>query len=97
MNTILPQELKDRLENGELLHIIDVREAEEVANRMIPGAKHIPLGQLSERYKEIPESEEAILVCRTGNRSSKAYEYLVSLGYNRLKNMTGGMMAWENI
>lgn len=97
MNSILPQELKERLENGELLHIIDVREDEEIASGMIPGAKHIPLGQLPERYKEIPQSEEVILVCRSGNRSSKAYEYLVSLGYHHLKNLKGGMLAWENI
>lgn len=93
--TIHPSEIKERLQRGETLNIIDVREDEEVAAGMIPGAKHIPLGQLPARYGEIPQTGEIILVCRSGNRSGRACEYLHMLGLQGLKNMVGGMLAWE--
>jgi rhodanese-related sulfurtransferase len=95
MNTILPSEIKNRLAAGESLNIIDVREEEEVAQGAIPGSRHIPLGQLPERYNEIERTDEIILVCRSGGRSSRAYEYLQMLGITGLKNMTGGMLAWD--
>lgn len=97
MNTIMPSEIKNRLSQGEALTVIDVREDEEVASGMIPGANHIPLGQLPDRHNEIVKSGEIILVCRSGNRSGKAYEYLESLGFTCLKNMTGGMLEWEKL
>ncbi|MNJ00409.1 molybdopterin biosynthesis protein MoeB [compost metagenome] len=62
---------------------------------MIPGAVHIPLGELPSRHEEIPQTDEIILVCRSGNRSGKALAYLESLGYKGLKNMTGGMLEWS--
>jgi rhodanese-related sulfurtransferase len=96
MNTILPSELKARIQQGEKLHIIDVREDEEVAMGMIPGAKHIALGQLPERHNEIPRTGEVIMVCRSGNRSGRACEYLEMLGFDNLTNMTGGMLAWDH-
>lgn len=97
MNTINPEEIKKRLAQGDALYMIDVREDEEVASGMIPTAIHIPLGQLPDRHKEIQRSDEIILVCRSGNRSGKAYDYLQSLGYTGLKNMTGGMLVWEKL
>jgi rhodanese-related sulfurtransferase len=95
MDTILPHEIRKRLDQGEVLNIIDVREAEEVAAGMIPGAKHIPLGDLPVRHSEIPVQDEIILVCRSGGRSSKAYDFLTTQGYKGLKNMTGGMLEWD--
>jgi rhodanese-related sulfurtransferase len=91
---ITPDELKVKLNNGEHPAIIDVREAEEVAEGMIPGAIHIPLGELALRQNEIEQTEEIILVCRSGNRSQRAYEFLEAQGFTRLFNMTGGMLAW---
>ncbi|NQX57560.1 rhodanese-like domain-containing protein [Paenibacillus qinlingensis] len=96
MDTILPSEIKARLAQGEHLTLIDVREDEEVAEGMIQGAIHIPLGQLPERLSEIPQVEEVILVCRSGNRSGRALGYLEANGYKGLKNMTGGMLEWED-
>ena len=97
MQTISPAELKQRIENGEKLDIIDVREPEEIALGMIPGAKSIPLMQIPDRLSEIPQNGETILVCRSGNRSSRAYEYLEAQGFKGLKNMTGGMLEWESL
>ncbi|OXM85908.1 rhodanese-like domain-containing protein [Paenibacillus rigui] len=97
MQLITPRQLKDRLEQGESLIIIDVREDDEVAQGMIPGAKHIPLMQIPDRLSEIPQQEEAILVCRSGNRSGRAYDFLAAQGYSKLKNMSGGMLEWETL
>ncbi|MCP3771826.1 rhodanese-like domain-containing protein [Paenibacillus sp. MZ04-78.2] len=97
MHTITPQEVKQRLENGEKLTIIDVREPEEVALGMIPGAKHIPLMEIPQRHGEIPQHSETILVCRSGNRSGRALEYLEAQGFTGLVNMTGGMLEWEQL
>lgn len=96
MDTIQPSEIKTRLAQGEKLVLIDVREDEEVAEGMIQGAIHIPLGQLPDRLDEIPQAEEVILVCRSGNRSGRALGYLEANGYKGLKNMTGGMLEWED-
>jgi rhodanese-related sulfurtransferase len=88
-----PNEVRRRLELGEKLHLLDVREDDEWESGHIPGAKHIPVGSLKERHKELDPSEEIIVVCRSGNRSALACEYLASLGYN-VVNLQGGMLAW---
>ncbi|MFY0544704.1 rhodanese-like domain-containing protein [Brevibacillus sp. H7] len=92
---IHPVDVKERLKRGEKLTIIDVREDEEVATGKIPGAKHIRLNELSHRYKEINPDEETIMVCRSGNRSGIACDFLYAMGYRNVKNMMGGMIAWE--
>lgn len=93
---ITTDEVRHRLERGEALNLVDVREPEEVALGMIPGALHIPLGELPYRYGEIPPDQEVILVCRSGNRSGRACEYLQALGYGGVKNMAGGMLDYGN-
>jgi len=97
LDTITPKEVKDRLMNGEKLNIIDVREDEEVAEGMIPGAKHIRLGDLPMRLSEIEQNGEIIMVCRSGRRSERACEYLEHMGFNGLKNMVGGMLKWYEL
>lgn len=92
---ILPFDVKERLKKGEKLNIVDVRENEEVVTGKIPGAKHIRLGDLQERYKEIDPNAETIIVCRSSNRSGVASEFLVNMGYRNVKNMVGGMSAWD--
>lgn len=91
---ITPEEIRAKLERGEALNLVDVREHEEVLQGMIPGARHIPLGELPDRIAEIPKDQDVILICRSGNRSSRACDYLQHMGYTRLKNMTGGMLAY---
>lgn len=97
IQTITPAEIKARLANGEKLNMIDVREDEEVAAGMIPGAKHIRLGELPDRHGEIERTDEIILICRSGNRSNRACQYLHSIGVPNLKNMNGGMLEWDNL
>lgn len=91
---ISAQELAERLERGEELYIVDVREPQEWEEGHIPGAKHIPLGQLPERFRELEEEREWFVVCRSGGRSGLACELLSEYGYNAV-NMTGGLLAWR--
>jgi rhodanese-related sulfurtransferase len=96
-DTITPEEVKRRLAAGEKLNIIDVREPDEVAQGQIPGAVNVPLSEFEERTGDIAHTDEIILVCRSGNRSGRAQQYLASLGIQGLRNMTGGMLAWEQL
>lgn len=94
MKEISPKELEQKLNNGQVLNIIDVRETEEVAEGKIPGAVNIPLGLIEFRKQDLDRSKEYVLVCRSGGRSGRAAEYLEGQGY-LVVNMTGGMLAWE--
>jgi rhodanese-related sulfurtransferase len=94
IQSISTTDLRKRLSQGEQITIIDVREAEEVAEGMIPGAIHIPLGEIPSRYNEIQQKEDIILVCRSGKRSQKAYEFLQAQGFKNLFNLDGGMLQW---
>lgn len=91
-------ELKERLDRGDRLTIIDVRELNEweIGNLEEYGAKLIPLGTLPERLDEIPRDEEIVLQCRSGARSGKALAYLQEQGYERLHNLRGGILAWSD-
>ncbi|MCA0971278.1 rhodanese-like domain-containing protein [Halobacillus litoralis] len=94
MKTIQPKEVEQKLNQGENLNIIDVREDDEVAEGMIPGAKHIKLGTIDERAGELDSSKSYIMVCRSGGRSGKATQILEQKGLD-VTNMEGGMMSWE--
>lgn len=95
--TISVEQLKERLDAGEKIHLIDVREDEEVAQGMIQGALHMPLGQVPQRLDDIPREEEVIFICRSGYRSDQACQYLSSLGFTGTTNLVGGMLAWVNL
>lgn len=90
---ITPNDLKTKLENGEKLDIIDVREEEEVEEGMIPQAKHIPMGEIPDRIEEFDKEKEYIFVCRSGRRSENVCLYLQDIGFNVI-NMVGGMLEW---
>jgi len=92
--TITAEELKARLDADDKPYMIDVREDEEVAQGMIPGAIHLPMGQIPGRMGEIPQDGEVIFICRSGNRSGQVCEYLRMMGYDSPVNLTGGMLAW---
>jgi len=71
-----------------------VREQNEIAGGRIHGARHIPLGEILQRTDEIEKEKEHIIVCRSGNRSGLASEWLQERGF-KIKNMTGGMSEWK--
>ena len=90
------EELKERLDKGEALNLIDVREEYEFDEFNI-GAKLIPLGDLPERLEEIDawKDQEILIHCRSGARSGRAKEYLESEGFSNVRNVLGGMLAWQ--
>jgi rhodanese-related sulfurtransferase len=90
------EELKVRLDKGENLNLIDVREEYEFDEFNI-GAKLIPLGELPDRLEEIEawKDQEILIHCRSGARSGRAKEYLASEGYTNVRNVLGGMLAWQ--
>lgn len=91
---ITPEDVVKRLQNGEEITVIDVRESGEVAAGKIPGAKHIPLGQLALRKNELDKDKSYIITCQSGNRSKAACGILEALGY-KVEDMIGGMKTWS--
>jgi adenylyltransferase/sulfurtransferase len=91
---ITATELKQRLDEGEDLPIIDVREPHEWAICRIEGAKLVPLASLSERLHEFDSSRTYVMQCRSGVRSAKAIAQLRKAGFRRLLNLKGGVLAW---
>jgi rhodanese-related sulfurtransferase len=97
MTNISPQEVKQRLDAGEKLHLIDVREPYENAEFNI-GGKLLPIGKIQTMQTEDIDdlkNEEVILYCRSGNRSGIAAMVLDQLGFTNTKNLAGGMLAWQ--
>ena len=92
---ISPQEVEEKVTKGIGVQLIDVREPEEYASGRIVGSKLIPLSNFVERTNEIDAEEEVICICRSGNRSAKACEYLSFIGFNNVNNMDGGMLEWK--
>ncbi|MDF2789112.1 MAG: sulfurtransferase [Neobacillus sp.] len=90
---ITPEELKKKLEQGEKLELVDVREDEEVAHGMIPGAKHLRMGDIPANLDYFDKEKEYIFICRSSARSGNVCYYLQEQGY-KVRNMTGGMLAW---
>ena len=96
MQAVSVEEIKTRLDAGETLHLVDVREASEHAEFNI-GGQLLPLGRVRmldtdpiDGWKEM----EVICYCRSGNRSGQACMILESAGFTNVKNLTGGMLAW---
>jgi len=97
MENITVEELKRRLDAGEKLHIVDVREPHEKADFDIGGVL-IPLGQvLSMQIDEIEDlkDKEVIVYCRSGNRSGQACMFLDAMGFKNTRNLVGGILAWQ--
>ena len=97
MEEITATELKQRLDNGDDIQIIDVREPYEYEIGQIPNSKLIPLGQVLNRMNEIDPDRETVMHCKMGGRSAKAIEALQRSGFiGRLFNLKGGITAWSN-
>ncbi len=94
MKEITAEEVQQRLENGEALNLIDVREVIEVRSGHIPGIINIPLGLLEAKLPDLDKKKPYIMICRSGGRSFQATAFLDSLGYD-VTNMVGGMSAWK--
>ncbi|MEJ2597696.1 MAG: molybdopterin-synthase adenylyltransferase MoeB [Anaerolineales bacterium] len=94
---IEPVELQERMQargDGNHLRLVDVREPHELEISHIEGAKLIPLGQLASRLPELDSAEDIVLFCKSGTRSARALELLLSAGFRKVKNLKGGINAW---
>jgi adenylyltransferase/sulfurtransferase len=91
---ITARELSDRLKRGEKVRLIDVREPHELEISYLEGADLFPLGTLAARLSELDSAQEMVVFCKSGTRSARALELLVSAGFRRVKNLKGGINAW---
>jgi rhodanese-related sulfurtransferase len=97
MDEISATELKQRLDKGDDLQIIDVREDNEVAVARIPNSVHIPLAQVLNRMNEIDPNRETVVHCKMGGRSARAIDALQRSGFTgKLINLKGGIIGWSN-
>ena len=97
MEEITPTELKQRLDNGDDIQIVDVREDNEVAIGRLPNSIHIPLGQILGRMKDIDPNRETVVHCKSGGRSARAIEVLQRSGFEgKLMNLKGGILGWSD-
>jgi sulfur-carrier protein adenylyltransferase/sulfurtransferase len=87
-------ELKRRLDRGDTVKIVDVREPNEYQINRIPGSQLIPLGDIPKRYEELDPNEEIVVQCKSGVRSGKAADFLRSVGFKRVLNLKGGILDW---
>jgi len=87
-------ELKRRLDRGDKLTIVDVREPNELQINRIPGSLHIPLGDIPKRYNELDPDAEFVMQCKSGVRSGKAADFLRSVGFKHVLNLKGGILDW---
>lgn len=97
MEEITAAELKRRMDAGEDVQLIDVRQPDEFAFAKIEGAKLIPLGDIMRRMDELDDSRELVLQCKAGGRSAQAIQFLTRAGYKgKMTNLKGGITAWSN-
>jgi adenylyltransferase/sulfurtransferase len=91
---ITSTELKVRLERGDDVLVVDVREPNEYQINRISGSVLIPLGELPRRHAELPRDRDIVMQCKVGARSAKAMDFLKSVGFTRVQNLRGGILDW---
>ena len=94
---ITASELKGRLDAGEELVLLDVREAfeREIADLPEQGQRRIPVVEVGERFEELDPTESIVVYCRSGSRSAAVVRFLESRGFSRVLNLKGGVLAWR--
>ena len=94
--TLTPDEVAQKLANGDEVFVVDLREPRPFRERHIPDAILLPSDEFADRYhRELDPDDEVILVCERGRTSEAAAQYLASLGFTNVATMAGGMNAWN--
>jgi sulfur-carrier protein adenylyltransferase/sulfurtransferase len=88
--------VKAKIDRGDRFLLLDVREPHEYQICNIPQAKLIPLGELPKRVNELDSAVEIVAHCKSGVRSGKACDFLRQAGFKKVRNMTGGILAWSD-
>ena len=89
-------QLKEKLDRGDNFVLIDVREPREYRICSIPGSMLIPLGELPRRIGELDRTAEIVVHCKSGGRSAQACGVLRRAGFERVRNLAGGILAWSD-
>lgn len=95
LTQIGPVELKQRLDAGADIVLLDVREPEELALAQLPGAVHIPMGDVPSRLHELDPEKEIIVMCHHGIRSASVAQFLARRDFEHVVNLAGGIDAWS--
>ncbi len=93
--TITVRELKDRLDKGDKVFLLDVREPHEFSMARIEGSTLIPLGTLPQSLNQLDPADEIVALCHKGMRSADAVGFLLQQGFSNVKNLIGGIDAWS--
>ncbi len=88
--------LKELMDKGQPVRLIDVRSMPEMNGGIIPQAEKLPLHTLPVRLNEIDDKEMCVLYCRSGARSAQAVGFMAAQGYENVYNLRGGIIAWHS-
>lgn len=94
MKQITPKAVKEMIDAGQPLMILDIREDWELATANLPGAVHITMDMLPESLDQIPKDQDVVVVCHHGGRSTQVAFWLSTQGYTRVMNLVGGIDRW---
>lgn len=94
MPQITASQLKEMIDAGKQVTLLDVREPQEFQITHLPEAKLIPLGEVPTRMNELDTADEIVVYCHHGMRSARAISFLQKMGFSKLKNLAGGIDAW---
>ena len=93
---ITVKELKNKFDNNEDFLLLDVRNIQEVLFSKINGSIHIPMNEIMSRINELDSNKEIIIQCKSGKRSARVCEYLMTQNFKNVKNLIGGIIAWSD-
>ena len=93
---ITVKELKNKFDNDEDFMLLDVRNIQEVLFSKINGSIHIPMNEIMDRINELDSNREIIIQCKSGKRSARVCEYLMTQNFNNVKNLKGGIISWAD-
>ena len=88
--------LKNKFDNNDDFMLLDVRNIQEVLYSKIENSVHIPMNEIVNRMNELDPNKEIIIQCKSGKRSARVCEYLMTQNFNNVKNLTGGIIAWAD-
>ena len=92
---ILPTELKQRLDRGDAVVVLDVPEPDELVLARLPAVVHIPMGDIPNRLHELDPDREVVVMCHHGTRSAHVASFLLQRDFTRVLNLHGGIDAWS--
>lgn len=97
MSEISPQDLKARIDRNEPPLLLDVRQDWETKLCRLPNAVHIPIEEIELRVEELSPTDDIVVYCHQGVRSAAVAEFLRSLGFRSVRNLTGGLDSWAHV